>query len=154
MHLTYPFKQFHTSVVEVSTPFLVAGIGRVLAAYGDHGCAQHRRRTHRGRSMDDGESGMKEPPVIVKILLKRMGVCDRSHTILFVSKEDHLLLFVSLRHCSRTKVSISSHCIHTCGNGHGCHRVGTCVHVGEVRSSRSLIIRTPCKCHGRGGRRW
>jgi len=132
MRLTYSFKQLQTSVVEVSALFLVAGIGRVLAAYGDHGCAQHRGRVHRGRSMDDGESGMKEPPVIVKILLKWMGVCDRSHTILFVSKENHPLLFVSLNHCPWTKVSVSSHCIHTCRDRHSRHWVGTGIHVGEV----------------------
>lgn len=40
--------------------------------------------------MDDGESGMKEPPVIVQILL-RLRVRDLAHTVLF---SERVLLFL------------------------------------------------------------
>ena len=106
---TYPFKQLHASVVEDSRLSLDARIVRVLTTDSDHCSVEHWRRAHalKGRSMDDGESGMKEPPVIVKILLKQVGVRDWTHTVLLLSKEYYPLLFIPLQHCLLPKVSIS-----------------------------------------------
>lgn len=53
--------------------------------------------------MDDGESGMKEPPEKVKILFKRVCVRIWAHTVYLISKENCPLFLVSLDHALETK---------------------------------------------------
>jgi hypothetical protein len=61
-----------------------AGIIRVLRANGDHGGSEHGRFVYAGKgsSMDDGKRGVKQSPVIVKILFmfRWESVRELAHT--------------------------------------------------------------------------
>lgn len=145
---THPLEQLYASIMEDSRLPLDTRIFRVLTADGDHRGVKHWRhvQVRRGKSMDDGESGMKDPPVIVKIMLKRVGVCYWTHTVWLLSKEDYAFLFISQFHRLWTEV-VRRHRVNVAGERDARHGV----RVRKARRGGCLVARRPRVSHGGDG---
>lgn len=92
--------------------------------------------------MDNGESGMKEPPVIVQILLKRISVRNVAHTVIFSREELCSFLVIHLDHIMRIKLSVMCHRTNIGVDGHtdGWVRPGG---IWKARYNSVFLVGTP-----------
>ena len=92
--------------------------------------------------MDDGESGMKEPPVIVQILFKGKSAHDLAHTVMFSRKELCPFFLVHVYHPVRIIGSIVSHRAERGMHRHTSGRIGH-RRAGEAGYNDVLLVGWP-----------
>ena len=133
-----------------------ARVGRVLSADRNHGRAKHRRFVHaiKGSRVDDGKMGVKESPVIVKILPRWIGVCELVHTEWLLWEQDQLFLIISLCHRFGSIRSVPRNRVSTRHHWNACHGKCTGMHVCKIARCSALVARGPRICHCRRRRSW